>query len=67
MAGPRRAPALAGAGLHPCGRAAAELTAPRQDPAPRPSVPGQETRRVRPLWPLAVVLAVAWTAALVPP
>ncbi|KOV96637.1 hypothetical protein ADL02_08240 [Streptomyces sp. NRRL WC-3723] len=50
--------------LHPHERAASEITALWRDPSLRPSVPADAGRRGRPLWPLALVLAAGWTAAL---
>lgn len=51
--------------LHPYERTAAEITVLWREPGLRPTVRAEERRRGRPLWPLAVVLGVAWTAALV--
>ncbi|AKN69349.1 hypothetical protein QR97_05515 [Streptomyces sp. PBH53] len=51
--------------LHPYERTAGEITALWRDPALRPSVSAGRGERGRPLWPLALVLGVAWTAALV--
>ncbi|MEV5145110.1 hypothetical protein AB0L14_11825 [Streptomyces sp. NPDC052727] len=50
--------------LHPHERTASEITALWRDPSLRPSVPADAGRRGRPLWPLALVLAAGWTAAL---
>lgn len=51
--------------IHPYERAAAEITAMWKDPALRPTAPASERERGRPLWPLAVALALVFTAALV--
>ncbi|TVZ93491.1 hypothetical protein FB157_106213 [Streptomyces sp. BK340] len=51
--------------LHPYERTAAEITVLWREPALRPTVRSAESDRGRPLWPLAVVLAVVGTAALV--
>lgn len=51
--------------IHPYERTAAEITAMWQDPALRPTVTATERERGRPLWPLALVLAVVFAAALV--
>ncbi|MEU6590298.1 hypothetical protein ABZ923_13955 [Streptomyces sp. NPDC046881] len=53
--------------LHPYERTAGEITALWRTPALRPSVPAGDGQRGRPLWPLALVLELAWTAALVFP
>ncbi|MFH9089037.1 hypothetical protein [Streptomyces sp. NPDC017673] len=50
--------------VHPHERTASEITALWRDPSLRPSVPADAGRRGRPLWPLALVLAAGWTAAL---
>ncbi|GGZ04530.1 hypothetical protein GCM10010300_55540 [Streptomyces olivaceoviridis] len=50
--------------MHPHERTASEITALWRDPSLRPSVPADAGRRGRPLWPLALVLAAGWTAAL---
>ncbi|MFF5535056.1 hypothetical protein ACFY71_21650 [Streptomyces cinerochromogenes] len=50
--------------LHPYERTAAEITALWRDPSLRPSVSADRGQRGRPLWPLALVPAVAWAAAL---
>ncbi|WP_336111855.1 hypothetical protein [Streptomyces sp. PTD9-10] len=50
--------------LHPYERTAAEITVLWREPALRPTVRSAESDRGRPLWPLAVVLAVVGTAAL---
>ncbi|MEH0648030.1 hypothetical protein QA995_01135 [Streptomyces scabiei] len=49
--------------VHPYERTAAELTAMWREPALRPD--GEYRRRGTPLWPLGLVLAVAWAAVLV--
>lgn len=49
--------------VHPYERTAAEITAMWREPALRPR--GEYGGRGRPLWPLSVVLAVVWVAALV--
>ncbi|WP_216591028.1 hypothetical protein [Streptomyces brasiliscabiei] len=49
--------------VHPYERTAAEITAMWEDPALRPE--GERAGRELPLWPLSVVLAVAWVTALV--
>ncbi|MFJ4522356.1 hypothetical protein ACIP4Y_15635 [Streptomyces sp. NPDC088810] len=51
--------------LHPHERAAGEIIALWRTPALRPSVPAEDGQRGRPLWPLALVLELVWTAALV--
>ncbi|MFG2128024.1 hypothetical protein ACGFNV_09510 [Streptomyces sp. NPDC048751] len=51
--------------LHPHERTAAEITAMWREPSARPTGETDERRRERTLWPLAVVVAVVWTAALV--
>lgn len=51
--------------LHPYERTAAEITVLWREPGLRPTASSEESGRGRPLWPLAVVLAVAWTAAIV--
>ncbi|MFF3483714.1 hypothetical protein ACFYXC_10555 [Streptomyces sp. NPDC002701] len=51
--------------VHPYDALAAELSAMRKDPALRPTGESTAPERGRPLWPLAVVLALAWAAALV--
>lgn len=50
--------------VHPYDALAAELTAMRTDPALRPTGESSAPERGRPLWPLAVVLALAWAAVL---
>ncbi|MFJ5301523.1 hypothetical protein [Streptomyces sp. NPDC088350] len=50
---------------HPYDTLAAELSAMIADPALRPTGESGEKERGRPLWPFAVVLGVAWIAALV--
>ncbi|MFE7268948.1 hypothetical protein [Streptomyces sp. NPDC057623] len=50
--------------VHPYDRTAAEITAMWQDPAARPVGVSDERQRGRPLWPLAVLVALGWTAAL---
>jgi hypothetical protein len=49
---------------HPYDALAAELTAMRSDPGLRPTGESSGPERGRPLWPLAVVLAVVWVGAL---
>ncbi|UUU24573.1 hypothetical protein [Streptomyces sp. DSM 40750] len=49
--------------VHPYERTAAEITAMWREPALRPG--GEYGGRGLPLWPLSVVLAVLWVAALV--
>jgi hypothetical protein len=49
--------------VHPHERTAAEITAMWREPALRPE--GEYQGRGMPLWPLSVVLAVAWVAVLV--
>lgn len=49
--------------VHPYERTAAEITAMWQEPALRPE--DEYRRRGTPLWPLGLVLAVAWAAVLV--
>ncbi|MEH0530660.1 hypothetical protein QBA75_27695 [Streptomyces stelliscabiei] len=49
--------------VHPYERIAAEITAMWREPALRPA--GEYPGRGMPLWPLGVVLAVAWAAVLV--
>ncbi|MFE7842159.1 hypothetical protein ACFU53_40710 [Streptomyces sp. NPDC057474] len=49
--------------VHPYERTAAEITAMWREPALRPE--GEHRGRGMPLWPLSVVLAVVWVAALV--
>ncbi|MFI2041274.1 hypothetical protein ACH470_42850 [Streptomyces bottropensis] len=49
--------------VHPYERTAAEITAMWREPALRPE--GEYPGRGMPLWPLGVVLAVAWAAVLV--
>ncbi|MFJ2257697.1 hypothetical protein ACIOKD_05015 [Streptomyces sp. NPDC087844] len=51
--------------VHPYDALAAELSAMREDPALRPTGESTTPERGRPLWPLAVVLALAWAAVLV--
>ncbi|MGW0840443.1 hypothetical protein ACWD26_09805 [Streptomyces sp. NPDC002787] len=50
--------------VHPYERTAAEITAMWQDPALRPTEEYDAAGRGWPLWPLSVVLAVAWVVAL---
>lgn len=50
--------------VHPYDRIAAEITAMWRDPAARPTGSSEERRRGRPLWPLAVLVALGWTALL---
>ncbi|NNN35777.1 hypothetical protein HLK59_36535 [Streptomyces sp. S3(2020)] len=51
--------------IHPYERTAAEITAMWQDPALRPTATATGRERGRPLWPLALALAVVFAAALV--
>jgi hypothetical protein len=51
--------------IHPYDALAAELTAMRTDPALRPTGESTAPERGRPLWPLALVLALVWAAVLV--
>ncbi|MCX4905891.1 hypothetical protein [Streptomyces sp. NBC_00878] len=51
--------------VHPYDALAAELTAMRTDPALRPTGESTAPERGRPLWPLAVLLALVWAAVLV--
>ncbi|WP_328494340.1 hypothetical protein OHS59_17560 [Streptomyces sp. NBC_00414] len=51
--------------VHPYDALAAELSAMRKDPALRPTGESTAPERGRPLWPLAVVLALLWAAVLV--
>ncbi|MEU9190010.1 hypothetical protein AB0D14_36835 [Streptomyces sp. NPDC048484] len=51
--------------VHPYDAVAAELSAMRKDPALRPTGESTAPERGRPLWPLAVLLALAWAAVLV--
>ncbi|MBV1935462.1 hypothetical protein KUF83_02645 [Streptomyces sp. BV286] len=51
--------------VHPYDAMAAELSAMRTDPALRPTGESTVPERGRPLWPLAVVLALVWAALLV--
>ncbi|MFI1411523.1 hypothetical protein ACH4Y0_16690 [Streptomyces sp. NPDC020707] len=51
--------------VHPYDAMAAELSAMREDPALRPTGESTTPERGRPLWPLAVLLALAWAAVLV--
>ncbi|WP_055713351.1 hypothetical protein [Streptomyces torulosus] len=51
--------------VHPYERTAAEITAMWQDAALRPTETSGERERGRALWPLGVVLALVWVAALV--
>ncbi len=51
--------------VHPYDALAAELSAMREDPALRPTGESTTPERGRPLWPLAVVLALVWAAVLV--
>jgi len=51
--------------MHPYERVAAEIDALWKDPALRPAEESPERARGWPLWPVSVVLAVAWVAALV--
>ncbi|MFE2882582.1 hypothetical protein [Streptomyces sp. NPDC059272] len=50
---------------HPYDALAAELSAMIADPALRPTGESGAKERGRPLWPFAVILGIAWTAALV--
>ncbi len=50
---------------HPYDALVAELTALHADPALRPTGESGERQRGRPLWPLAVVFAGVWVAAVV--
>ncbi|MFF5495063.1 hypothetical protein [Streptomyces aquilus] len=50
--------------VHPHQRAAAEITAMWQDPAVRPTGEIDARERERRLWPVTLVLVLAWTAAL---
>ncbi|MDF2268908.1 hypothetical protein P2Q00_26230 [Streptomyces coacervatus] len=50
--------------IHPYERTAAEITAMWQEPGYRPLVRAGERDRARLLWPLGVLVALAWTAAL---
>jgi hypothetical protein len=50
--------------IHRYERTAAELTAMWQEPGYRPLVEAGERERGRLLWPLGVLVALAWTAAL---
>lgn len=47
--------------VHPYDRLAAEVTAMWRDPDARPTGTSDERRRGRPLWPLAVLIALGWT------
>ncbi|WP_405869764.1 hypothetical protein [Streptomyces sp. NBC_00005] len=49
---------------HPYERTAAEITAMWREPAYRPLLVAGARERERTLWPLAVLVAVAWTTAL---
>ncbi|MET8226826.1 hypothetical protein [Streptomyces sp. NPDC005301] len=51
--------------VHPYERTAAEITAMWRDPALRPTGSSSGRERGRPLWPVSVVLAVAWAVVLV--
>jgi hypothetical protein len=51
--------------VHPYDALAAELSAMREDPALRPTGESTAPERGRPLWPLAVLLALVWAAVLV--
>ncbi|MFS8200928.1 hypothetical protein ACLVWQ_19845 [Streptomyces sp. CWNU-52B] len=51
--------------VHPYDALAAELSAMRKDPALRPTGESTAPERGRPLWPLALVLALVWAAVLV--
>ncbi|TQE36892.1 hypothetical protein Sipo8835_09180 [Streptomyces ipomoeae] len=51
--------------IHPYERVAAELTAMWKNPDLRPTEASGEHERGRALWPLGVVLALVWVAALV--
>ncbi|MFE7033398.1 hypothetical protein ACFU9Y_24070 [Streptomyces sp. NPDC057621] len=51
--------------VHPYDALAAELSAMRDDPELRPTGESTTPERGRPLWPLAVVLALVWAAVLV--
>ncbi len=50
--------------IHPYDALAAELTAMRTDPALRPTGESTAPERGRPLWPIAVVLALGWVVAV---
>ncbi|NGO14648.1 hypothetical protein G5C60_45445 [Streptomyces sp. HC44] len=50
--------------VHPYDALAAELSAMRTHPALRPTGESTGPERGRPLWPLAVVLALAWVVAV---
>ncbi|TPQ20546.1 hypothetical protein [Streptomyces sporangiiformans] len=50
--------------IHPYDALAAELTAMRTDPALRPTGESTAPERGRPLWPLAVVLALGWVVVV---
>ncbi|KAA0935405.1 hypothetical protein [Streptomyces apricus] len=50
--------------VHPYDALAAELSTMREDPALRPTGESTAPERGRPLWPLAVLLALLWAAAL---
>jgi hypothetical protein len=51
--------------VHPYERAAAEITAMWREPAYRPFAMAGERERGRLLWPVAVLVALVWTAGLV--
>lgn len=50
---------------HPYDRLAAEVTAMWRDPDARPAGVSDERRRGRPLWPLAVLIALGWMVLVV--
>ncbi|WP_329335419.1 hypothetical protein OG866_16345 [Streptomyces sp. NBC_00663] len=50
--------------VHPYERAAAEITAMWKDPAARPTAEIDVRERDRRLWPVTLMLLLAWTAAL---
>ncbi|EGX57428.1 hypothetical protein SZN_22871 [Streptomyces zinciresistens K42] len=50
---------------HPQDRVAAEITAMWREPGARPPAVGDASLRGRPLWPLAVVIGLAWTVLVV--
>ncbi|MEU6256097.1 hypothetical protein [Streptomyces sp. NPDC047043] len=50
--------------IHPYERAAAEITAMWREPAYRPFAAAGERERRRLLWPVAVLVALVWTAGL---
>ncbi len=51
--------------VHPYDALAAELSAMRRDPTLRPTGESTAPERGRPLWPLALVLALVWATVLV--